>query len=146
MIYDVIPKEKLGLRKLLQQGDGTFEVLTAEDTISKKERNPMIKLKLRVWDNLGETDILFSYLVAKETAIFKIFEFCAATGLDYSKGELDVNLIKGKRGKCILKTEMSDGYDDKTGVASFTPIGKPTSEAPGSAEIEEAFKDDAIPF
>jgi len=144
MKYQVYSEEQIGLRNLLAEGDGTFEVLEAEDKVSQEKKHPMIKMRIRVWDAFAASADVFNYLVATENAAFKIHEFCAATGLDYSRGELDVNLIKGKKGKCILFTEKGTGkYPDKTAIKSYVAIDDPTAM---TAELAEAFEDDPIPF
>lgn len=103
---------------LYAEGVAHFEVVLAQTKTSKKG-NKYFNLKLKIWDSKGQEGFIFYNLSPAFKFGFKDF-FKSTNKLSiYQKQQiLDVELI-GLSGKCILKTEKSEGYPDKTGVYKF---------------------------
>ena len=134
-------------------GDYQFAVTEASNETSKAG-NPMIALKLLF--DIGRQDDLTVYerLVFVPAATWVIHDFCAATGLDFSSGNLDpedclgrtgtAQLVLGKpnsKGKRYMEVEKflpSEGYTEQ-----------PTSPQDANAAMDEQAEpdgDDGIPF
>lgn len=135
MSLNFTPKteEELNKSVLLQKGEYDFEVMKAEEALSKSG-NDMIKLTLKVYGPNGETAHVYDYLlVAME---FKLKHFCDSVGLvaEYESGQLTADMCGGRAGRCKLavETDASGKYDDKNVVkdyvASFGPV--PADDTP----------------
>ena len=99
-------------RELLPDGDYDFEVVNAEDKISKAG-NEMIKLQLKVRDRF-----IFEHLVHLEKIAWKIKRFCESVDMidHYREGYLAAGDIIGRRGRCRICTEQREGYDPQNRV------------------------------
>lgn len=105
-------------REPLEPGRYPFEVVDAEETISKNN-SEMIELKMKVpgrgnhvWDNL--------VFVAK--AFWKIDQFLAAIGTEIKPGaEVDVQPSKliGKRGIFVVGVEQTTAGNDRNRVERY---------------------------
>ena len=73
----------------VEAGDYTIEILGAEESISQKNRNEMIELKLKVEPSGA---IVYDNLVFTSSAFWKIDAFRAATGETVTPDE-DVEII-----------------------------------------------------
>lgn len=117
------PKTEEELKKtvLLPKGEYDFEVIGAEEAVSK-QGNDMIKLTLKVYDTDGTTTTVFDYLLA--SLEYKVKHFCDTTGLiaEYQSGALTVDMCLNKCGKCKLDIEKdkTGKYDDKNVVKDYT--------------------------
>lgn len=102
-------------------GTYDFEVLTAEDTISRKGSD-MIKLKVKIFNDAGESQTLFDYILDAMPA--KLRHAAEAFGLleEYEAGGFEAIDCEGKTGKCKIKTDKSEGYPDKNGIADYITI------------------------
>lgn len=108
---------------LLAEGEAEFEVLSAEDQVSKTG-NEMIKLHLKVWDCNGKQGTIFDYLLEK--GVWRIEQFCESTLIPVAKfksGELNAVDCSGKTGKLTIKTQKdkSGQYPDKSSVSGYLP-------------------------
>jgi hypothetical protein len=123
-------------RKLLQEGDFDFEVLTAEDALSKGGA-PMIKLKLGVFRNdaSGGQQWVWDYLM--NSAEWKLRHFCDTVGLlqKYQAGSLAAPDCVGRSGRArIVVQKGQNGYQDSNKVKDYIcrpakPIVPPTTQA-----------------
>ena len=134
---------------LLDTGLYDFEVMTAEDKVSKNG-NEMIALKLRVFSDRGERHI-YDYLL--ESTAWKLKHFCEIAGFDYENGTLiaidcagvcgkvKIGISKDKTGQYGPKNQVNDYLSPKEmGLAVMTPSAtKQALDAP-------KFADDDIPF
>lgn len=93
---------------LLEPGEYDFEVLTAEDKISKSG-NEMIALKLAVFHE-GRSKHVFDYLL--EAFAHKLRHFCHGTGMGdlYDAGTVTAQDCVGRAGRVKLRIS-----EDKTG-------------------------------
>ena len=151
-------EDQLAEESLLPEGVYPFDIINAVDTFSKAG-NEMLKIKLMVYGNDGQTPHLYDYLLEK--IAFKLRHFAETTGLlkEYERGELNAAMCSGKCGFCKLAIEPAGDYPAKNIVKDYvvqeanhpsasnapkraTPPPK-ASKAPGTAGA--AFDDD-IPF
>lgn len=140
MQFPVISDEQMALSKMkLKEGMAEFEVIDAEETVAKSG-NPMIKIKLNVWDIERNQGTLFDYLVGIDKMAWKIKAFCKAMGHpeQYEAGEINPLFLKGKTGKCILKLRKQEGYEPSMQVKEYVLVEELTSK--------DEFTDDKIPF
>jgi len=123
---------------LIPDGIYPFRVEEALDRYSQAG-NEMIELQLTVLDHEKKQRVLTDYLL--EIMDFKLYRFCAATGLlaSYESGTLTDIQCVGKTGKVEIGTQKGkDGYKDKNIVKDYVA-------APVESNVAEPFKDD-IPF
>jgi Protein of unknown function (DUF669) len=147
--------EELATENLLQPGDYDFEVSDAEETISKAG-NSMIKMKVKVFDDLGSYRVVFDYLM--ESVAYKLKHAAKAVGLGdaYERGELEAYDFINRSGRCKIniQKDKSGQYPDKNGITDYlvdeatkteartvkrTPVG-------GRSGSRVADMDDEIPF
>jgi len=105
MNFTPTSEELLKQSNLLEKGTYSFEVVEANDEISKSG-NEMIKLMLNVWDyESGKSTIVFDYLLEKMA--YKLIHFCQVTKLmdKYSTGELRAFDCLGKKGSVDIETQ-----------------------------------------
>lgn len=123
---------------LLEEGVYPFEVLGASEEISKAG-NEMIKIKINVRGEKGQSAHIYDYLMEKMA--FKLRHFCEATGLlaKYEAGTLSELDCEGKQGWVKIKIEPANGkYDAKNSVADYVkPMSAPTAEIPRKLTPEE---------
>jgi hypothetical protein len=147
--FDAKPENEL--IDLLTPGEGNFEVLEATEKHSKSNGNPMIELKLKVWDEKGQEGNVFDYLMltGSNYSLRKIRHFCYSCGLErsYEAGKLSGFDCIGKQGKLKIETKKGEnGYQDKNVVKDYiveSDSGKKTN--PNFTSQDEKFDDD-IPF
>lgn len=109
MQFNSRSREELARESLTPPGEYDFEIISAEETTSKKG-NEMIKLKLRVFVENGEIHV-YDYLVAGVE--YKLANFCDAIGRsdDYDDGEINADNLVGCAGK--LKLVIEEAQKDK---------------------------------
>lgn len=111
------------LNKLFEPGIYEYEVIKAEEKISKKG-NPMLHIVIRVFDTIGRSQLINDYLITGiESARWKIYDFCHSCGLGeiYQAGEISSEMCRGKSGKVKIKIDKdtSGQYPDKNVVADY---------------------------
>ncbi len=123
---------------LLDAGSYDFEVLSAEEKLSKKG-NPMIVVKLLVFAGERRREVT-DYLM--ESMAFKLRHFAFAVGLgkEYESGDLNAENFRGRSGKVVLAVEEQVGYSPKNVVRDYevaegmkeaaTAAAKPRAAAP----------------
>ena len=127
----------------LKPGVCDYEVLTAEETISKSN-NPMIKIKLKVWDCDGKEGFVNDFLMEKIP--WKLKRFCQSHGLtdQYEKGNLSDVDIFNKTGQCKIRPQKDN--DKYFQVSEYLIMeAKDKKEEYQKAKEEPVFDDD-IPF
>ena len=109
MQFNSRSREELARESLTPPGEYDFEIISAEETTSKKG-NEMIKLKLRVFVENGEIHV-YDYLVAGME--YKLANFCDAIWRsdDYDDGEINADNLVGCAGK--LKLVIEEAQKDK---------------------------------
>lgn len=127
---------------LFKRGPGDFEVMTAEEKVSKSG-NPMIELLNKVYDAEGKSRLIKDWLVESEGMAYKTRHYAVSTGqlAQYEKGELRAADQPGKTGRCQIGIEKQEGYPDRNNIKDYlVPSGKLI------ASIPDAELDDDIPF
>ncbi len=138
---------------LLDDGVYDFEVMTANYRTSSTG-NPMIELKLKVWDQAGKEYFVFDYLVATSKMMWKTKHFCDSVGLskEYETKKFSENLCPGKSGKVSIifqsGKQKPDGtyYRDKNGVEDYVMTNSGSVKyVPQGIPIQD-YKSEDIPF
>lgn len=158
--YNVYDNEQIDQMKysLLQEGEYSFEVISAVADVSKSSGNPMLVIELRVFGGeAGADKVIKDYIVDVAAMAHKLRDFLFSLGLSdlYDTGEFDVNLLSNKRGKAIIAVEKGkikpDGtkYWDRNVVKEYLlqsihKFAKPNDEKSLKEDIKEF--DDDIPF
>ena len=114
-------EKEIAEENLWKPGVCDFEVLEAEDTISKASGAEMIKLKVKIFNEDGESQILFDYLLDSMAA--KLRHAAAAFGLlgRYEAGGFEAFECVGKTGRCkvSVQKDKTGQFPDKNGIADY---------------------------
>lgn len=135
---------------LLPKGEYDYEVLAAEDTVSKSG-NEMIKAKVRIYADENGGPTLITYLM--EAMPRQLRNFCAQNSLlrEYEAGTLKAEDCIGKQGVAFVGIEIdkTGAYPDKNAIKDF-PLkrGGADGAARPSAPTAAAggIDDDDVPF
>lgn len=139
---------------MLEPGIYDFQVISAEYKTSSKG-NPMIALKLCVWNEDGKQFHIFDYLVATEKMEWKTKHFCDSVGLskEYESGAFNEDLCANRCGKASIIYQAGqkkpDGsyYADKNAVEDYVVTDKGSLKYdPNAQGKEKGFFNDDIPF
>ncbi len=144
MRFEPMSDEQIVRMGLMEKGIYPFEVVSAENAVSKSN-NEMIKLQLRVWDKEGGERILYDYLLG--AFIKKIKHFSDITGLQdkYQNGNLDAEDCLGKSGNVLIgvQEDKTNTYPPKNSVIDY--VAKQESINKAIVQEKDLF-DDQIPF
>ena len=148
MALSFTPKteEQIAEENLVPDGEYPFEVIKAEEAISKKTGDPMIKLKLCIFTDDGPAGERHVYDYLIQTMDFKLRHFCACTGLleRYETGTLEAEDCNGRTGHCIVKTEKQAGYKPKNAVKDYVVPKQPEGSGNPSAAHQSLAKPLAV--
>lgn len=140
-------EKELAEAGLWPAGTVDFEVLTAEDTTSRKGSD-MIKLKVKLYNDSGASQTVFDYLL--DAMPHKLRHAAEAFGLldEYEAGGFEAIDCEGKTGKCKIKVDKNEGYPDKNGISDYIPAVTVGSIAKNTAKAKAAHNDldDDLPF
>lgn len=144
-------KEELEFENLLPKGEYDFEVVKAEDAVSKKSGAEMIKVNLKVFHGNG-FQFVTDYLM--EAMAFKLRHFFETVGMieSYNAGQIQSADLIGVAGKVQIDIEPAGEYPAKNVVKDYGSKAKKTAEkeAAKPAFIKEAQEevddDQQIPF
>ena len=151
MRFEPKSEDELNKFSVMPAGDYDFEVKDAEEQLSKAG-NEMTKLTLAVYDNDGEPNFVFDYLVASAKSMFKLSTFAKSVGLysNYEAGNIPADLMIGRIGRCKLGIEPANGqYAAKNKVLSYYEMkgGQAPANNPKPAQGSPMPDlDDSIPF
>lgn len=157
MRFSPMSEDELASASLLEPGVYPFEVIAANEEISKAG-NEMIKIKINVFGSDGKQAHVFDYLMEKLQ--FKLRHFCETTGLlaKYEAGTLSELDCEGKAGFVKIKIDPANGsYSAKNSVQDYVkPAAASAPDVPRKLtpaefatkhELDEKAKfDDDIPF
>jgi hypothetical protein len=139
MRFKPLSQQELEEAGLIPEGIYNFQVLDAEDQVSKSG-NEMIKLKLGVFVD-GVMRVVFDYLL--EALAFKLKHFTDVTGIPhkYTDGSILAGDCIGKKGHVhIMIVPAKDGYAAKSGVKDYCqgiapstlqPLAQPATASDG---------------
>lgn len=136
-------KREFAAQNLLPKGWYDFEVMDAQEAVSKKSGKDMIKLKLRVFGPGGQEKHVYDYLI--ETAPTHLFDFCEAVGLEnsYHAGTLTAEECKKRAARVQIAIDDKDkDYAPKNVAKNYAAAGSQPQAAPKTADED----DDEIPF
>ncbi len=139
-------EEDLKRETLLEAGTYDFEVMSAEEAVSKSG-NDMIALKLRIFSDRGERSVR-DWLMPSMG--FKLKHFADTTGMKaaYDAGTFNAEDCKGRTGRVILRIQDSEQYGPQNSVKDYeknkAPAESPVVVAP--AKKIPAPSDETIPF
>lgn len=112
--------------ELLPEGEYRFDVSYAEEKVSQNSGNEMIQMNIIVsglLDKKPVKKIIKSFLVGTEKSLFKIKEFCEATGMEdkYKSGTLLADDCFGKTGRCyvIIKDDKNNSEIKRNDIKYF---------------------------
>lgn len=133
-------KREFATQSLLPKGWYDFEVMDAQEAVSKKSGRDMIKLKLRVFNPNGGEKHVYDYLI--ETAPTHLFDFCESVGLEteYHQGTLTAADCMGRAAKVQIAIDDKDkNYEPKN-------VAKNYASPNAGANPPEQDDDSQIPF
>lgn len=147
MGVNFIPKteEEIQESGLVPAEDYDFDVLEAEDTISKKSGNPMIKINIGLYVDGQVKNRVFDYLLPAMEA--KLRHFCDTVGLlsRYEAGQLEATDCLGRSGRVKIGIEKKEGYAAKNTVKDY--ICRTAKPLAGDKPVQaSATTEDEIPF
>ena len=144
-----LTQQELKQGDLIPKGIYNFEVINAEDTVSKSSGIDMIKLTIKIWLENGKERIIYDNLM--ESMKFKLGHFAEVTGLidQYNANLLTPESCIGKTGslKIIIQTDKNGVYPDKNSVVDYVPQIKSSMLNPlGIQGEKKEFINDDLPF
>ena len=120
-------------------GDYAFEVVSAEEKLSKRSDRPMIELRLRVFDTAGHARMVFDWLPLSERALWKREAAAAATGLleVYESGGIEASDFVGRTGWLALAVQAAtDEYPAKNTVRTYIGAAAPSPQTPPKPRVQ----------
>jgi len=148
MVMEFKPKteQEVAEGALAPAAEYDFDILDAEDTISKKSGNPMIKVNIGLYIDGVVKNRVFDYLLPSMEA--KLRHFCDTTGLlsRYEAGTLEAADCIGRSGRVKIAIESStDKYPAKNVVKDYVCRAAKPLSSPGSSNASPV-DDGDIPF
>jgi hypothetical protein len=148
----IIPKTEAEVKTdfpVWKPGVYDFEIMEAEDTVSKNG-NDMIKLKVAVYNDEGNFQNIFDYLLESVAYKLRHCAYACGIGTAYEAGELEAIDFLGKTGKCkvTIQKDKTGQYADKNGIGDYI-VPEPVETAPAKTATRKpvtADLDDEIPF
>jgi hypothetical protein len=120
------PRSREELNNLLPKGEYKAMVQSAEEKQSSSG-NPMIVLKLEVYDDHGNKRIITDRLILIESMMWKIFDFCESAGImdRYDAGDVSAYNCMDKSVHCkVIQKEAEGDFPAKNEIKSyFVPKG-----------------------
>ena|ERR1700683_4256873 len=155
--FDYVKEEDLKPKViLLSEGQADFRIDKVH-TIDKeghplvtKDGRSKISLQLTIKDSRGVRGVLYQDLTQAMAWMVKGLSDSLGMPKLYNVHGLDLNVIIGKTGKCMIKTKQSPGYDDKSVVHYFIAKGDAEDVKHYAAQQQQQHDDtdsiDDIPF
>ena len=146
MNFKPLSEEELQISSLMPEGVYDYQVIKAEDKISKAG-NEYTSIQLLVWDNQGKTHTIFTNMAL----VFLLKHFCDVNNMQeqYQSGNISPNeFIDKAGGKVIIGIEAEKPnpnggmYKAKNIVKDYIMAAPEMKPLP---EIKDDF-DDQIPF
>ena len=148
------PKSEMEIKKSMcwEEGIYDFEVTGCELKDSKKG-NPMLALKLDVFDSSGNSTSVRDWLVESDQPLplMKLRHYCRATGaMDaYESGSIENVPGVGSSGRLKLGVRDSDQYGPQNEVSDYLfteEDKKPQGANPNQAKRANELQEDQVPF
>jgi len=121
MNFEPLTDEQIDLQGLMPEGFYPFEVINAEEKISNSG-NPMIALKLKVWDADGKERGMLDWIMPSFAR--KLKHFCKITDMldKYSAGTLLAEDCEGKSGHLRVANERDKDGKMRNRVADYVKV------------------------
>lgn len=149
MKFEPMSEIQLKSLNLIPEGEYQFEVVDANDTISKSG-NEQIKLVLKIWDNDGKVRVIYDYLVPLTKMLYKVKHFCDSSGMSekYEDGTLTSDDCIGRSGRLRLGIQVDKAgvYPDKNNVVDYVTEDKAPSMIPPAVIAKPLEFNDDVPF
>ena len=120
--FEPLSRREIQNRLVLQEGKYHFDVVEAENSVSKKG-NKMIRLKLRVYDDEGGSVFVPDWIMldAGMRAQLKMLSFCESCGLEdvYATGNLADHDCLGASGMAQTGIEDSEEFGQRARIAYY---------------------------
>ena len=132
-------EKEIAEMNLLSKGEYSFEIVDAEEKVSKAG-TPMLVLKLRLFDqNLKTCGYVKDYLLESMAHKLRHAAYSCGLGDNYEMGELTASVFRHKHGtvKIGIQIDKNGAYPDKNVVFDYLITGDKKS---GN------FNEDDIPF
>ena len=116
-------QEEIDAENLLPKGEYDFEIIKAEDKVSKSG-NEMIEINMKVFKPDGGFQFVRDYLMEKMA--FKLRHFCESIGQleEYNAGQLQASNLVGACGVVKIDIEpASNGYAAKNTAKDYAVRG-----------------------
>jgi|2_EtaG_2_1085320.scaffolds.fasta_scaffold71508_3 hypothetical protein len=120
--------------KLLKPGKAQFEIIEADEGVTKKG-DPKISLKIHLWDSNNDTCLTFENLTSAMNWKIKHLMESIGRGDKFQNGTDDFFTWIGKKGECEIYVEKSEQYGDRVKIKDYI-----------KSEKEDKFIDDDVPF
>src|SRR5688572_12230877 len=104
----------------LARGRYDAQITDAQPRISKAG-NEMLELTVRTTAPSGNVVILRDYLVSTPRTKWKIRQFCKSIGLDYTKGEIDPERLRGRDVTIEVNVEEDREGRDRSVISDYSP-------------------------
>ncbi len=148
----ITPKTEDEIRRglLLPEGEYDFEIISAEEKTSKAG-NPMIALKLKVFNGGGERHIS-DWVMEKGEFKLRHFMFAIGFGAAYESGDIIPEQFAGQCGKLSLTVKEQEGFQPQNSVRDYIVPEEKKAEASAAKKTQAAAAnapvagDDSIPF
>lgn len=160
-------EQELAEQGLAPKGTYPFDVVTAEERVSKTSGRDMIAVEIVFYLPDGGSRKITDYLM--ESVAFKLHSFCKSTGLlaKYNQGNFGAEDCEGRSGYVNIAIEPSKPKEDGSGdwpaknkVASYSsgpdkksdvattpkPSARPAPSEAQQANVSDDTGDDSIPF
>lgn len=151
----ITPKSEKEIAEAGLWAEGTyeFEIVDAEDYVSKTSGREMIKLSVKLHRDDGATMMVDDYLMDGERTAYKIRHFAEAVGMlpAYERGNLDPRDMLNRAGQCKVRIQKdkSGQFPDKNGITDYVKPTGSAAAAPVQRQRQPAPAgdiDDEIPF
>ncbi len=152
MTFKPRSEEEVKAAMLAPKGDYDFQVLEAEDTVSKSG-NAMIKINIGIFRGEAMSNRVFDYLMPAMEA--KLRHFCDTCGIlaAYEAGTLSAEDCKGRSGrvKLIIEEDETGKYDPKNVVKDYIcrgakPLAGAVAPVTQATNVPELKDDSDVPF
>jgi len=134
------PKSREELSNLLPKGEYKAMVQSAEEKQSSKG-NPMITLKLEIYDDQGNKRIVSDHLILIESMMWKLYDFCESAGImdRYDAGDVSAYDCMDKSVHCkVVQKEAEGDFPAKNEIKSYFLPKSSTAHVPPAAPVKRA--------
>ena len=147
MAINTEPKTEKEIQEMsnIPAAEYDFNILMAEDTVSKTSGNDMIKATLGIYVDGAIKRKIPDYLMPSMAA--KLRHFCDTTGLlsQYEAGTLEAADLIGRSGRVKIGIEPEkNGYPAKNFVKDY--VCRPAKPLAGQNPNAESVPEEEIPF